>query len=295
MTVQLTIDRDAVQRAIHDFALRQRLLWHDGGWYMVLALEMRTLEFASQRDVVDLTVEALRVDAAKDSPRTVTLKFHDIVNALPTPSLHNVLGMPGWRLVTRDHAEGKQPTAEAKADATNDKGYYQRSIAAAIQDLTSLPHPSSIWIDGAWYLPLQIRERWWEATPKGIPIRVSAVSRTTADVVDAREFPNVIKAVRHTAHGQTGWRFVTYEENSKKAAEPTEPAYDGLSMESPAPKTRSTFEIGDVVVLKSGGPRMTICGTQDDGQRLVVDCVWFMHHSPVKNLERFDAKTLLKV
>lgn len=95
----------------------------------------------------------------------------------------------------------------------NGKGYDERSIAEALSEITRFnPHRLPLWLDGEWYLPLYIRERWWDATDNGIPIRVSAVSQVTGDVIDARELPDVIRAVRHEAHGHHGWRFVTRDE-----------------------------------------------------------------------------------
>lgn len=40
------------------------------------------------------------------------------------------------------------------------------------------------------------------------------------------------------------------------------------------------FKIGDVVMLKSGGPRMTVVGTPDEGdENQDVDVAWFSQES----------------
>lgn len=55
-----------------------------------------------------------------------------------------------------------------------------------------------------------------------------------------------------------------------------------------------TFEIGDIVRLKSGGPDMTVENTRGVSvDRVIVDCQWFAG----KKLHRgaFDPETLVKV
>jgi uncharacterized protein YodC (DUF2158 family) len=51
------------------------------------------------------------------------------------------------------------------------------------------------------------------------------------------------------------------------------------------------FKVGDVVILKSGGPDMTIEDTWRDGGRTRARCAWFVE---LKKLEAdFDVRTLL--
>jgi uncharacterized protein YodC (DUF2158 family) len=38
-------------------------------------------------------------------------------------------------------------------------------------------------------------------------------------------------------------------------------------------ETMSPFKVGEIVTLKSGGPRMTVEFVRDDG---VIDCLWFL-------------------
>lgn len=35
------------------------------------------------------------------------------------------------------------------------------------------------------------------------------------------------------------------------------------------------FKVGDVVQLKSGGPKMTVVGTEIEGAKVLVTCQWF--------------------
>ena len=49
------------------------------------------------------------------------------------------------------------------------------------------------------------------------------------------------------------------------------------------------FQIGDVVMLKSGGPTLTVSEVGDDGQ---VICVWFVTAEPKKAV--FTAGSLIK-
>jgi len=57
------------------------------------------------------------------------------------------------------------------------------------------------------------------------------------------------------------------------------PAYHVLFLNpsnAEKPKMSETFQLGDVVVLKSGGPKMTVSMTGDDSfQRPTVWCDWF--------------------
>ncbi len=50
-----------------------------------------------------------------------------------------------------------------------------------------------------------------------------------------------------------------------------------------------TFDIGDVVRLKSGGPKMTILGT--DGAPDVFACKWFDRNGRL-NKDSFEARTI---
>jgi len=54
-------------------------------------------------------------------------------------------------------------------------------------------------------------------------------------------------------------------------------------------KTFQSFEIGDVVLLKSGGPAMTVYGVGISG---LVACVWFIE-SGVAVRATFDSRTLV--
>jgi uncharacterized protein YodC (DUF2158 family) len=55
--------------------------------------------------------------------------------------------------------------------------------------------------------------------------------------------------------------------------------------------SESKFKVGDVVVLKSGGPAMTVYGVMEDG---CVGCIWFSAKDDTKPYDRrFDGKLLL--
>lgn len=53
---------------------------------------------------------------------------------------------------------------------------------------------------------------------------------------------------------------------------------------------KSTFEKGDVVSLKSGGPHFTVEFVTSEGE---VMCIWF--NGNLKNRESFDQKLLMKI
>lgn len=46
------------------------------------------------------------------------------------------------------------------------------------------------------------------------------------------------------------------------------------------------FKIGDVVALKSGGPKMTVA-KDPTGDPQTVECAWFTEHVPVLFQDRF--------
>ena len=54
------------------------------------------------------------------------------------------------------------------------------------------------------------------------------------------------------------------------------------------------LQIGDVVALKSGGPKMTVSALDGDDD---CDCIWFNNHDlnsesfPAASLEKIDIKT----
>ena len=50
------------------------------------------------------------------------------------------------------------------------------------------------------------------------------------------------------------------------------------------------FQKGDIVVLKSGGPRMTVDSPANLGGHLAAYCTWFSGNK--YNRERFDEKSL---
>lgn len=53
------------------------------------------------------------------------------------------------------------------------------------------------------------------------------------------------------------------------------------------------IEAGDVVELKSGGPRMTVCEVDGDG---MADVIWFpLESSPAPEEGQFNVKILEKV
>lgn len=56
------------------------------------------------------------------------------------------------------------------------------------------------------------------------------------------------------------------------------------------------FEVGEVVQLKSGGPKMTICEVNSvdgrDGCAWFVDCVWFGEKAAELKKGSFPLKTL---
>jgi uncharacterized protein YodC (DUF2158 family) len=59
------------------------------------------------------------------------------------------------------------------------------------------------------------------------------------------------------------------------------------------------FQIGDIVRLKSGGPKMTICGSRDSdyisgAPGAPIDCVWFNQEEEMKTAS-FLQGTLEKV
>jgi uncharacterized protein YodC (DUF2158 family) len=62
---------------------------------------------------------------------------------------------------------------------------------------------------------------------------------------------------------------------------------------SPKSSSKSpSLQPGDLVVLKSGGPSMTVDTVHDDG---VVICMWFSHHHSDTRTETFGAATVEKV
>ena len=52
----------------------------------------------------------------------------------------------------------------------------------------------------------------------------------------------------------------------------------------------SQFKAGDVVKLRSGGPKMTVNGQSSDGS---IICIWFEGHNPKRDV--FAAESLKKV
>jgi uncharacterized protein YodC (DUF2158 family) len=49
------------------------------------------------------------------------------------------------------------------------------------------------------------------------------------------------------------------------------------------------YEVGDVVILKSGGPRMTVSYVVDT---TTVDCVWFAHEAAELQCQKFHCDTI---
>ena len=56
--------------------------------------------------------------------------------------------------------------------------------------------------------------------------------------------------------------------------------------------TENEFNVGDVVMLKTGGPRMTVVGIGSALDENAVNCVWF--HGGKRVRESFDAALLEK-
>lgn len=54
---------------------------------------------------------------------------------------------------------------------------------------------------------------------------------------------------------------------------------------------RGSVKIGDVVQLKSGGPRMTVQQVADNGSEKWVECVWFVQGDD-RESARFHPDTL---
>lgn len=55
------------------------------------------------------------------------------------------------------------------------------------------------------------------------------------------------------------------------------------------------IEAGDVVVLKSGGPEMTVVKVGDEKNPDKVSCAWFYDHCPDPRWEAFPAAALRRV
>jgi len=58
--------------------------------------------------------------------------------------------------------------------------------------------------------------------------------------------------------------------------------------------SETDFKVGDVVILKSGGPTMTVCEIDDDED--MIYCQWFVENKiletadfPADSLEHYDA------
>jgi uncharacterized protein YodC (DUF2158 family) len=53
------------------------------------------------------------------------------------------------------------------------------------------------------------------------------------------------------------------------------------------------FQIGDVVKLKSGGPKMTVTGTgKDMSGKPTVGCTWFVQHDTKKETGAFPVEAV---
>lgn len=77
--------------------------------------------------------------------------------------------------------------------------------------------------------------------------------------------------------------------NSKHTNEKSMSDDDNEADESPR------FSPGDVVMLRSGGPKMTVANVQDSGSYPIYNCEWFDRETRELNDRPFRERTLTKV
>lgn len=150
-------------------------------------------------------------------------------------------------------------------------------IYQAVHELTDRSMPpekrARLWHNETWIQVEELRLG-WRGDPTNLASVVVSVEVREPPVMAPAPFEpafphhsidDVVTAVAHDTPILKGWRFVTRKQLSAKA-------------EAPPSKTWRLFQVGDVVTLKSGGPKMTVESLEPGSTGLaLVQCEWFDH------------------